>query len=89
MRRPAIVFADEPTGNLDSRASAEILAFLRHSVDDFGQSIVMVTHDPVAASYADRVLFLVDGRIVDEILAPTTTAVLDRMKGFELAGQDA
>jgi putative ABC transport system ATP-binding protein len=89
VRRPAIVFADEPTGNLDSRASAEILAFLRSSVDDFGQSIVMVTHDPVAASYADRVLFLVDGRIVDEILAPTTTSVLDRMKSFELAGQDS
>ncbi|MDX6299829.1 MAG: putative transport system ATP-binding protein, partial [Nocardioidaceae bacterium] len=66
--RPAIVFADEPTGNLDSRASADILAFLRRSVDEFGQSIVMVTHDPVAASYADRVLFLVDGRIVDEDL---------------------
>jgi putative ABC transport system ATP-binding protein len=89
VRRPAIVFADEPTGNLDSRASAEILAFLRHSVDDFGQSIVMVTHDPVAASFADRVLFLVDGRIVDEILRPTTTSVLERMKGFELAGRDA
>jgi putative ABC transport system ATP-binding protein len=84
--RPAIVFADEPTGNLDSRASAEILAFLRRSVDEFGQSIVMVTHDPLAASYADRVLFLVDGRIVDEILEPTTSAVLERMKGFELAG---
>jgi putative ABC transport system ATP-binding protein len=85
--RPAIVFADEPTGNLDSRASAEILAFLRASVDDFGQSIVMVTHDPVAASYADRVLFLVDGRIVDEIMAPTTSSVLERMKGFEAAGR--
>jgi putative ABC transport system ATP-binding protein len=89
VRRPAIVFADEPTGNLDSRASAEILAFLRRSVDDFAQSIVMVTHDPVAASYADRVLFLVDGRIVDEILAPTTTSVLERMKSFELVGQDS
>jgi putative ABC transport system ATP-binding protein len=89
VRRPAIVFADEPTGNLDSRASAEILAFLRHSVDDFGQSIVMVSHDPVAASFADRVLFLVDGRIVDEILAPTTASVLERMKGFELAGRGA
>jgi putative ABC transport system ATP-binding protein len=87
--RPAIVFADEPTGNLDSRASAEILAFLRRSVDEFGQSIVMVTHDPVAASYADRVLFLVDGRIVDEILNPTTAAVLERMKSFELAGRSA
>jgi putative ABC transport system ATP-binding protein len=89
VRRPAIVFADEPTGNLDSRASAEILAFLRRSVEDFGQSIVMVTHDPVAASYADRVLFLVDGRVVDEILEPTTTSVLDRMKSFELTGRDA
>jgi putative ABC transport system ATP-binding protein len=87
VRRPAIVFADEPTGNLDSRASAEILAFLRHSVDDFGQSIVMVTHDPVAASYADRVLFLVDGRIVDEVIDPTTSSVLERMKGFESAGR--
>jgi putative ABC transport system ATP-binding protein len=85
--RPAIVFADEPTGNLDSRASAEILAFLRASVDNFGQSIVMVTHDPVAASYADRVLFLVDGRIVDEIIDPTTSSVLERMKSFETAGR--
>ena len=87
IRRPAIVFADEPTGNLDSRASAEILVFLRRSVEDFGQSIVMVTHDPAAASYADRVLFLVDGRIVDEILEPTTTSVLARMQRFELDGR--
>ena len=87
VRRPAIVFADEPTGNLDSRAGAEILAFLRRSVDDFAQSIVMVTHDPVAASHADRVLFLVDGRIVDEILTPTTTSVLERMNGFELTAR--
>jgi putative ABC transport system ATP-binding protein len=85
--RPAIVFADEPTGNLDSRASAEILGFLRKSVDEFGQSIVMVTHDPGAAAYADRVLFLADGRIVDELTAPTSEAVLERMKGFELAGR--
>ncbi|MEP6798049.1 MAG: ABC transporter ATP-binding protein, partial [Lapillicoccus sp.] len=83
--RPSLVFADEPTGNLDSKASADILAFLRKSVDDFGQSIVMVTHDPGAASYADRVLFLDDGRIVDEILDPTTTGVLERMGTFELA----
>ncbi len=89
IRRPAIVFADEPTGNLDTRAGVEILAFLRSSVDDFGQSIVMVTHDPTAAAYADRVLFLVDGHIVDEILQPTTTSVLDRMKRFELDGQDS
>jgi putative ABC transport system ATP-binding protein len=87
--RPAIIFADEPTGNLDSRASADILAFLRRSVEEFGQSIVMVTHDPVAASYADRVLFLVDGRIVDEELAPTTASVLERMKDFELAGRSS
>jgi putative ABC transport system ATP-binding protein len=85
--RPAIVFADEPTGNLDSRASEEILVFLRRSVDEFGQTIIMVTHDPVAASYADRVLFLADGRIVDEIIDPTTSSVLERMKGFELAGR--
>ncbi|HET9657981.1 MAG TPA: ABC transporter ATP-binding protein [Kineosporiaceae bacterium] len=85
--RPAIVFADEPTGNLDSRSSAEILAFLRRSVDEFGQSIVMVTHDPSAASYADRVLFLADGRIVDEMREPSADAVLDRMKSFELAGR--
>jgi putative ABC transport system ATP-binding protein len=87
VRRPAIIFADEPTGNLDSRASAEILAFLRRSVDEFAQSIVMVTHDPVAASHANRVLFLVDGAIVDEILAPTTTSVLERMNSFELTAQ--
>ncbi len=85
--RPAIVFADEPTGNLDSHASAEILGFLRASVDRYGQTIVMVTHDPVAAGYADRVLFLADGRIVDEILDPSSDAVLERMKGFELAGR--
>jgi putative ABC transport system ATP-binding protein len=85
--RPAIVFADEPTGNLDSRSSAEILGFLRRSVDEYGQSIVMVTHDPTAASYADRVLFLADGRIVDEMTEPSADAVLDRMKGFELVGR--
>jgi len=85
--RPAIVFADEPTGNLDSRSSAEILAFLRKSVDDFGQSIVMVTHDATAASYADRVLFLADGRFVDELSNPTAETVLERMKGFELVGR--
>ena len=64
--RPEVVFADEPTGNLDSRSGAEVLSFLRRSVDELGQTIVMVTHDPVAASYADRVVFLADGRIVDE-----------------------
>jgi putative ABC transport system ATP-binding protein len=85
--RPAIVFADEPTGNLDSRASAEILGFLRRSVDDYEQTVVMVTHDPGAAAYADRVLFLADGRIVDELQAPTSDRVLERMKGFELVGR--
>ncbi|MQS15504.1 ABC transporter ATP-binding protein [Streptomyces kaniharaensis] len=85
--RPDIIFADEPTGNLDSRAGAEILAFLRSSVDDLGQTIVMVTHDPVAASYADRVLFLADGRIVDELLEPSADSVLDRMRKFDGAGR--
>jgi putative ABC transport system ATP-binding protein len=78
--RPEITFADEPTGNLDSRAGAEILAFLRRAVREMGQTIVMVTHDPVAAGYADRVVFLVDGSIVDEMRAPTPERVLDRMK---------
>jgi putative ABC transport system ATP-binding protein len=80
--RPDIVFADEPTGNLDSRSGAEVLSFLRRAVIDYGQTIVMVTHDPVAAAYADRVLFLADGRIVDELADPTAEAVLDRMKQF-------
>lgn len=78
--RPAIVFADEPTGNLDSAAAAEVLGFLRRAVDEFGQTVVMVTHDPVAASYSDRVLFLADGRVADEMSDPDTDAVLDRMK---------
>ncbi|NLU75818.1 ABC transporter ATP-binding protein [Streptomyces sp. HNM0575] len=77
--RPEIVFADEPTGNLDSRAGAEMLGFLRRSVDELGQTIVMVTHDPVAAAYADRVLYLADGRIVDEMHRPTAEAVLEKM----------
>ena len=85
--KPAIIFADEPTGNLDSRASAEILGFLRRSVDEFGQSIVIVTHDPVSAGYADRALFLADGTIVDEMHEPTADAVLDRMKGFDAVGR--
>ena len=80
--RPDLVFADEPTGNLDSRTGAEILAFMRQAVQDLGQTIVMVTHDPVAASYADRVVFLADGQIVDELLHPTAESVLDRMKSF-------
>jgi putative ABC transport system ATP-binding protein len=80
--RPEIIFGDEPTGNLDSRAGAEILGFLRRSVDELGQTIVMVTHDPVAASYADRVLYLADGAIVDEMTSPTAQSVLDRMLRF-------
>jgi putative ABC transport system ATP-binding protein len=81
--RPAIVFADEPTGNLDSRSGAELLAFLRSTVTELGQTIVMVTHDAAAASYADRVVFLADGRIVDEMRSPTIESVLDRIKGLE------
>ncbi|GAA3452568.1 ABC transporter ATP-binding protein [Dactylosporangium matsuzakiense] len=83
--RPEVIFADEPTGNLDSRSGAEVLSFLRNSVRDFGQTIVMVTHDPVAASYADRVVFLADGHIVDELHAPTADAVLDRLKRLDTA----
>ncbi len=78
--KPAIIFADEPTGNLDSKSSAELLGFMRRSVDEFGQTIVMVTHDPTAAAYADHVLFLGDGRIVDEMADPTAEKVLDFMK---------
>ncbi len=77
--RPRIVFADEPTGNLDSRSGAEVLELLRRSVDDHGQTIVMVTHDPVAAAYTDRVVFLADGRVVDELRKPTREQVLDVM----------
>jgi putative ABC transport system ATP-binding protein len=78
--RPEIIFADEPTGNLDSRTGAEILAFMRQAVRELGQTVVMVTHDPVAASYADRAVFLADGRIVDDIDQPTTESVFDRMR---------
>jgi putative ABC transport system ATP-binding protein len=80
--RPAIIFADEPTGNLDSRSGREILSFMRRAVDELGQTIVMVTHDPGAASYADHVVFLADGRIVDEMDEPTAQKVLDRLKLF-------
>jgi putative ABC transport system ATP-binding protein len=81
--RPEIVFADEPTGNLDSRRGGELLDFMRRAVDEFGQSIVMVSHDPVAASHSDRIIFLADGRIVDELRTPTVERVLDRMKNLE------
>jgi putative ABC transport system ATP-binding protein len=80
--RPEIIFADEPTGNLDSRSGAEILAFMRDAVTRHGQTIVMVTHDPVAASYANRVVFLADGRIVDELADPTAERVLDKIKSL-------
>ncbi|MCH9815551.1 MAG: ABC transporter ATP-binding protein [Actinomycetia bacterium] len=83
--RPHVVFADEPTGNLDSRSGAEVLEFLRRSVDEYDQTVVMVTHDPVAAAYADRVLFLADGLIVDEMAEPTADRVLQRMIAFEVA----
>jgi putative ABC transport system ATP-binding protein len=83
--RPSIVFADEPTGNLDSKASQELLGFLRNAVDEGGQTIVMVTHDPGGASYADRIVFLADGLIVDEMREPTSERVLDRMKLLETA----
>jgi putative ABC transport system ATP-binding protein len=85
--QPEIIFGDEPTGNLDSRSGAEVLGFLRNSVRELGQTVVMVTHDPVAAAYADRVIFLADGRIVDEMLTPTADGVLDRMKEFDTRGR--
>ncbi len=87
--RPDVIFADEPTGNLDSRSGADVLGFLRRSVRDFGQTVVMVTHDPNAASYADRVVFLADGRVVTELARPTADAVLDTMKRLDTAPTDA
>jgi putative ABC transport system ATP-binding protein len=81
--RPALIFADEPTGNLDSNASAEVLGFLRAAVDEHGQSIVMVTHEPAAAAYADRVVFLADGRVVGELREPTADSVLEQMKRLD------
>jgi putative ABC transport system ATP-binding protein len=84
MSRPEVVFADEPTGNLDSRSGAEVLGFLRNSVREFGQTVVMVTHDPNAASYADRVIFLADGAIVDELHDPRADDVLDKLKSLDV-----
>ena len=78
--KPRIIFADEPTGNLDSTTGAEILSFMRKAVDELGQTIVMVTHDPVAAAYADRIIFLADGKVVSEMTEPTSGKVLDLMK---------
>ncbi len=83
--RPSIVFADEPTGNLDSTSGAEVLGFLRRSAKEFGQTIVMVTHDPVAAAYTDRVVFLADGKIVDELREPTAETILDKMAALQTA----
>jgi len=85
--QPEIVFADEPTGNLDSTSGAEVLGFLRRSVDDFGQTIVMVTHDANAAAFTDRVVFLADGHVVDEMRAPTAEKILDRMKRLDVRAQ--
>ncbi len=84
--KPEIIFADEPSGNLDSHAGAEVLALLGSCVRDFGQSVVMVTHDPVAASHTDRVVFLADGRIVGELRSPTADSVLDRMRRLDRVG---
>jgi putative ABC transport system ATP-binding protein len=83
--RPEVIFADEPTGNLDSRSGAEVLGFLKQSVRSFGQTIVMVTHDPNAASYADRVVFLADGAVVDELDNPSAEGVLDKLKQLDQA----
>ncbi len=85
--RPDVVFADEPTGNLDSRAGAEVLGFLRRSVSEMNQTVIMVTHDPVAASYADRALFLADGGLVDDMANPTADRVLDNIKRIELPAE--
>jgi putative ABC transport system ATP-binding protein len=81
--RPSVVFADEPTGNLDSRSGAEVLTLLRRSVDEFGQTVVMVTHDPVAAAFTDRVVFLADGEVVSELRRPTRETVLERMSRMD------
>jgi putative ABC transport system ATP-binding protein len=80
LTRPKLIFADEPTGNLDSRSATELLEIIRHAVDAFGQTVVMVTHDPHAASYADRVVFLADGRLVRELVHPTRDDILDELK---------
>lgn len=80
--QPEIIFADEPSGNLDSKSGAELMGFMRRAVNDFGQTIVMVTHDPITAAYSDRIVFLEDGVIVDEMNDPTAEAVLDRLKSL-------
>jgi putative ABC transport system ATP-binding protein len=83
--RPAVIFADEPTGNLDTRTSASLLSFLRDAVNELGQTIVMVTHDPIAASYAGRVVFMADGHVVDELGQPTAETVIDKMRTLDVA----
>jgi putative ABC transport system ATP-binding protein len=85
LSRPAVIFADEPTGNLDTRTGAALLSFLREAVTDLGQTIVMVTHDPSAASYAGRVVFMADGHVVDELASPTATKVLNKMRTLDVA----
>ena len=82
--QPEVIFADEPSGNLDSKSGSQLLEFLRLAVDDFEQTIVMVTHDPVAAGYADRAVFLADGRIVDDLAGPTADSVLDKIRALEV-----
>lgn len=82
VERPQIIFADEPTGNLDSRSSGEILEFMQNAVSQFDQTVVMVTHDPAAAAHASRILFLADGRIVDELMDPSRDSILDRMRNL-------
>lgn len=82
--RPAIIYADEPTGNLDSHASTEVLSLLRRAVNEMSQTVVMVTHDPAAAAHSDRVVFLADGRVTDQMVNPTADRVLDRMKHLEV-----
>ncbi len=81
--RPDLIFADEPSGNLDSRSGAQLLSFLRRAVDDFSQTIVMVTHDPNGAAHADRVVFLADGQVIDQLLDPTSTTVIERLAALE------
>ena len=85
LSRPSVIFADEPTGNLDTRTGAALLAFLRDAVGELGQTIVMVTHDPTAASYAGRVVFMADGHVVDELVSPTAEKVLDKMRTLDVA----
>jgi putative ABC transport system ATP-binding protein len=87
--RPEVVFADEPTGNLDSRSGGEVMRFLRSSVGEFGQTVILVTHDPIAASFADRVIFLADGKVVDEMADPTADRVLRRMKPLDAEADGA